>query len=86
MALTGYVIPEFDAGRLAIGYRDGERWGTLLDKQDLDRGFLLAPEWEPVASTRPRIDMNRWLRSLRTQEILTDDSTAKLFGRHVSGR
>jgi CubicO group peptidase (beta-lactamase class C family) len=83
MAETGYVIPELDPERLAIGYRDGERWGTILDKQDLDRGF----SWHLVGNGgihSTSRDMHRWLRSLRTQEILTDDSTAKLFGRHVS--
>lgn len=83
MAETGYVIPELDPDRLAVGYRNGERWGTLLDKQDLDRGF----SWHLVGNGgihSTARDMHRWLRSLRTQEILTDDSTAKLFGRHVS--
>ncbi|MGB3561841.1 MAG: serine hydrolase domain-containing protein [Thermoanaerobaculia bacterium] len=82
MAETGYIIPEFAPDRLAIGYRNGERWGTLLEKQDLDRGF----SWHLVGNGgihSTARDMFRWLRSLRTQEILTDDSTAKLFGRHV---
>jgi CubicO group peptidase (beta-lactamase class C family) len=83
MAETGYVIPEFDPERLAIGYQNGERWGTLLDKQDLERGF----SWHLVGNGgihSTARDMHRWLRSLRTQEILSDDSTAKLFGRHVA--
>ncbi len=83
MAETGYEIPDFDPGRLAVGYRNGERWGTLLAKQDLNRGF----SWHLVGNGgihSTARDMHRWLRSLRTQEILTDDSTAKLFGRHVA--
>jgi CubicO group peptidase (beta-lactamase class C family) len=83
MADTGYLLPDFDPSRLAIGYRNNERWGTLLEKQDPDRGF----SWYLVGNGgihSTARDMHRWLRSLRTQEILTDDSTAKLFGRHVA--
>ncbi len=83
MAETGYLIPQFDPARLAIGYRNDVRWGTLLEKQDLERGI----SWHLVGNGgihSTARDMHRWLRSLRTQEILTDDSTAKLFGRHVS--
>ncbi len=83
MAETGYLIPQFDPERLAIGYRNDERWGTLLEKQDLNRGF----SWHLVGNGGIHStagDMYHWLRSLRTQEILTADSTTKLFGRHVA--
>ncbi|MEQ8850214.1 MAG: serine hydrolase [Phycisphaerales bacterium] len=29
---TGYILPGFRPGELAIGYRDGERWGTVLER------------------------------------------------------
>ena len=32
MKETGYRAPQWDRGRVPVGYKDGKRWGTMLEK------------------------------------------------------
>ena len=41
MTRSGYVLPKFDDGVLAVGYRGDLRWGTILERPMLEDG----PNW-----------------------------------------
>lgn len=74
MERTGYLRPGFTAAQLAVGYRDGERWGTALDRPWLPDG----PGWHLRANggvLSTAADMHRWFVALQSDKIL--DSAAK---------
>lgn len=83
MKRTGYVLPGFKTGELAVGYRDGERWGTALDHPWLPEG----PGWHlrangGVLSTVG--DMYRWYKALKNNTVLSKAATQKLFTPHTA--
>lgn len=60
---TGYVLPRWGEGRLAQGYRDGERWGTVLERPLGEDG----PYWVLRANGglhTTAYDMLRWGQAL----------------------
>lgn len=82
MLETGYSIPEFPAERLAVGYVDGERWGTVLQRPMLADG----PCWNlrangGIHSTAG--DMLRWHHALSGDAILPEEARAALFRPYV---
>ncbi|MBZ5637182.1 MAG: beta-lactamase family protein [Acidobacteriia bacterium] len=79
---TGYRLPGWDPKRIAVGYRDGKRWGRLTDKPWAEDG----PYWAlrangAIHSTLD--DMLRWHVALQGAAILSDEEKKKLYGRHV---
>ncbi|MEM7305229.1 MAG: serine hydrolase [Planctomycetota bacterium] len=79
---TGYVLPDY-GDRLAIGYRSGERWGTVLGRPMGEDG----PYWAlrgngGVHSTIG--DMYRWHQALAGDELLSAESKEELYGRHIA--
>lgn len=81
MQHTGYLLPGFKQEQLAVGYRNGERWGTALDHQWLPDG----PGWHlrangGVLSTVG--DMHKWMLALQEDKVLTQASRTKLFAPH----
>jgi CubicO group peptidase (beta-lactamase class C family) len=83
MLNTGYVIPGFTKGTLAVGYKDGKRWGTALDHPWKKGG----PGWHlrangGILSTVG--DMHKWYLSLRNNTVLPKAQTEKMFTAHVA--
>ena len=79
---TGYVLPDWDLDRVAVGYRGEQRFGTVLEHQDPERGF----SWHLIGNGGIHStvgDLHRWFRALRSHEVLSEKSTALLFGEHV---
>lgn len=76
MEHTGYLRPGFKPAQLAVGYRNGERWGTALDRAWLADG----PGWHlrangGVLSTVG--DLHRWFAALQGDKILDAAAKAK---------
>lgn len=80
MTQTGYRIPKF--ARLAHGVRNGEPWGTSLDKAWAADG----PYWHLRANggiLSTPADMYRWHQALNNDTVLTAASRKKLFTPYV---
>lgn len=78
MEHTGYLRPGFKPADLAVGYRDGERWGTALDRPWMPDG----PGWHlrangGVLSTAG--DMYRWFQALQGDQVLNAAAKTKYF-------
>ncbi len=83
MTRTGYLLPKFQKNDLAVGYRNGQRWGTALDRPWLADG----PGWHlrangGVLSTVG--DMYRWYRALSANTVLPKTATDQLFTPHIA--
>lgn len=76
---TGYLLPGYEPGRVAAGYRGGERWGTVLERIPADTG----PSWILMANGgihSTLLDMQRWMRALMaTDRILSPAGREKLL-------
>src|SRR4030066_1689603 len=82
MERTGYVRPGFAKSELAVGYRDGERWGTALDRPRRPEG----PGWHlrangGILSTVG--DMHRWYLALKNDTVLSASAKQKYLAPHV---
>lgn len=79
---TGYVLAGFDPDRLAQGYRDGERWGTVLERPMGEDG----PYWVLRANGGIHStveDMHRWARHLLAGRALSPESMEVYWSPHV---
>ncbi|MDH3244090.1 MAG: beta-lactamase family protein [Saprospiraceae bacterium] len=79
---TGYKLMKWKEEDLAQGYRDGQHWGTLMDRPWAKEG----PGWHlrgngGIMSTAH--DMYKWYKALYDNEIFTDVVKSRFFGRHV---
>ncbi len=82
MTQTGYVLPDWSGETLAQGYRRGQHWGTLLDRPWREDG----PGWHLRANggiLSTPMDMYRWHRALLGEEVLSEKSKEKYYGKHV---
>lgn len=82
MQRTGYLRPRFDKDGLAVGYRDGERWGSAMDRPWLADG----PGWHlrangGILSTVD--DMYRWYLALKGDAVLSETAKKEYFAPHV---
>jgi CubicO group peptidase (beta-lactamase class C family) len=82
MERTGYLRPGFNKSELAVGYRDGKRWGTALDRPWRAEG----PGWHlrangGILSTVG--DMQRWYLALKKDTILSVSAKQKYFAPHI---
>ncbi len=76
LAETGYVLPEWDRDRMALGYLDGELWGVVHGRGWLDDG----PNWHLRANGGLHTtvdDMNRWLNTVRGRGVLDAEATRR---------
>lgn len=79
---TGYRIPQWDRARVAVGYRDGERWGTIVERME-EPG---APFWQLRGNGglhTTLADMEDWDRALETDAVLPAPERAAMFTPHV---
>lgn len=81
MENTGYLIPQFKPEQLAVGYRNGQRWGTARDHAWLPDG----PGWHlrangGILSTVG--DMHKWVMALLGDKVLSAAAKEKLFAPH----
>jgi CubicO group peptidase (beta-lactamase class C family) len=80
---TGYRMPKWDKARIPVGYRDGKRWGTMLEKPWAADG----PYWAlrangGIQSTLD--DLWRWSRALDGDSVLSVAAKKKMFTPHVA--
>lgn len=78
MTRTGYLAPKFDPREVAVGYHQGRRWGTTLQRPLLADG----PCWNlrgngGIHSTAD--DMHRWMRALHGPTMLSEAARKKMF-------
>lgn len=79
---TGYLLPRFELARAARGYRDGELWGTVLERPWQEDG----PSWHLRANGgihSTAYDMLRWVRALTQGRVLSKASLDKLWAPHL---
>ncbi len=81
MYKTGYQVPDYSSGEIAVGYRNNNRWGTPVEKWDR-RG----PTWHlkgngGILSTVE--DMYKWHQALLENDILSDKAKAKYYKKHI---
>ena len=82
MKETGYTIPKWNVDRIAVGYRNGERWGRITEKPWAPDG----PYWAlrcngGIHSTLD--DMLRWHVALMGDAVLSKAEKDKMYARHV---
>jgi hypothetical protein len=83
MKRTGYLLPKFNKEELAVGYRNGVRWGTALDRAWLNDG----PGWHLRANGGMLStvgDMYKWYHALHNNTVLTSSSTKQMFSKHMA--
>jgi hypothetical protein len=83
MRETGYKLPQWAPDRVAHGYRDGEDWGTILQRiQEPD-----APYWTLRGNGGLHTtlgDMLAWHRALATDAVLSKAAREKYFKPYVA--
>ncbi|MCZ6598021.1 MAG: serine hydrolase [Planctomycetota bacterium] len=83
MVDTGYVLPEWEPERLAVGYREGQRWGTIVERPfDADGPYWALRANGGIHSTIG--DMYRWHLALLGDELLSAEAKEKLYAPHVA--
>ena len=83
MNRTGYKIPAYRPGEIAIGYQGGVRWGPVLERSMAEDG----PWWALRATGGAHTtvgDFWRWHRALQGNSILPEAARARLFTPHVA--
>lgn len=73
---TGYLLPGWDRDRLAVGYRNGERWGLAYGRGWLEDG----PSWHLRANGGLHTtvdDMRRWLKTVRGDGVLSTEAARR---------
>jgi CubicO group peptidase (beta-lactamase class C family) len=79
MEMTGYIRPDFDTSRIAVGYySDNSVWGKPTDKE-WDKS---SPYWHlkgngGILSTTE--DLHKWHKCLMTELVLSEEAKQKLY-------
>jgi len=82
---TGYRLPFWGPGRLAIGYGPKERWGTILERPMAEDG----PYWVLRANGgihSTAFDVLRWVEALLSGRVLPPAALEKLWTPWVKER
>ena len=82
MNQTGYLIPKWKTKKMAVGYQEGEKWGSNLERYEKDGEI----SWHlkgngGVLSTAE--DMLKWHQALQSGDILNQESLDKMYSPHV---
>ncbi len=78
MTRTGYLLPVYTDEELAVGYRNDQRWGSVIQHPMLEDG----PCWHLRANGGIHStvgDMYRWHLALEGDEILSEKAKEKYF-------
>lgn len=79
---TGYKLPGWPPARVAVGYKNGSRWGRINEKPwDTDGPYWALRANGGILSTLD--DMLRWHQALNGDTILNAAAKEKLYGRHA---
>jgi CubicO group peptidase (beta-lactamase class C family) len=84
MKETGYFLPDWDSKRLAIGYRQGERWGEIHEKRYQTGQVENGPSWHYRANgglLTTVDDMYTWLKTVQGRGVLDE----KVVNRWTTG-
>lgn len=76
LAESGYLLPDWNPDRLAVGYRQGEHWGKVHGRGWRDDG----PGWHLRANGGLHTtvdDMHRWLDTLRGEGVLAAEAVRR---------
>ena len=82
MGSTGYSFSITKRSRTARGYKDGEDWGTGIEKASATGGSF----WNLIGNGGIHstiADMHKWMTALKRNTVLTKGAKAKLFAPHV---
>ena len=82
MRETGYLLPHWDARRIAHGYDGGRDWGTIVDRLKAPG----APYWALRGNgglQTTLTDMMQWDAMLRTSTIFADSTRTKFMTGYV---
>ena len=82
MMHTGCLLPRFEPDSVAVGYRKGKPWGTVLSHPMLEDG----PCWHLRANGGIHStigDMYKWHLALEGTDILSNEAKKKYFAPHV---
>ena len=83
MLETGYTAPHWAPSRIAHGYRDGQDWGTIVDRISKPG----APYWAQRGNGGLQTtlgDMLQWDGALNDRRMLTDSSRRKFMTGYVN--
>ena len=72
MRNTGYILPDWSRENMAVGYRNGERWGEVYERGWIEDG----PNWVLRANGGLHTtvdDMYNWLRTVQGRGVLDED-------------
>lgn len=72
---TGYFLPDWDMDRMAVGYRNGERWGEIYQRSYLPGRIEDGPSWHYRANgglLTTVDDMHTWLGTVQGHGILDE--------------
>jgi len=75
MTKTGYILPDWNSENMAVGYRNGERWGLVYKRGWIEDG----PNWVLRANGGLHTtvdDMFKWLKTVKGSGVL-DESVAR---------
>ena len=80
---TGYKLPGWPPAKIAVGYKNGKRWGRITEKPWANDG----PHWAlrgngGIHSTLD--DMLRWDKALSSDTVLSAPERAKMFKAQVA--
>ena len=79
---TGYILPSWGENRIAQGYAQGERWGSVLGRPlDADGPYWVLRANGGIHSTA--YDMLRWAQALLDGRVLSPESMAAYWAPHV---
>ena len=83
MLETGYKAPAWEKSRIAHGYRDGEDWGTIVQRiQPPDAPYWMLRGNGGLHTTLA--DMLAWHRALDSDAVLSKEARAKYFKPYVA--
>lgn len=83
MKNTGYILPEWDRGYMAKGYRNGELWGEVYNRGWIEDG----PNWHLRANGGMHTtvgDMGLWLKTVQGRGVLNEDAARRWTKGHVT--